>query len=236
MKDAQHKLSKRNGDASFQDLTAKGYLPEAILNYIALLGWNPGTEQEIFSLEELKKVFTTERLNKSPAIFDIVKLNWMNGCYLRALSPEKFHEKALNFYGHLPESVNLTALSAVLQPRVEFFGQIPEQTDFIVAVPNYDKELYVNKKMKTDLRIAAEALSAALPVLENLTDWSNDCLFEELKALAGKMGLKNGQILYPVRIALSGKETTPGGATELAVILGRKETLERLRKAIAKLA
>lgn len=236
MKDAQHKLSKRNGDASFQDLVAKGYLPEAVLNYIALLGWNPGTEQEIFSLDELKQVFTTERLNKSPAIFDLVKLNWMNGCYLRALSAEQFHEKAADFYGHLPSSVNFKALSTALQPRVEFLGQIPEQTDFIAEVPDYDKELYVNKKMKTDVEISAKALALTLPVLEKISDWSNDALFAELKALAEKEGLKNGQILYPVRIALSGKETTPGGATELAVILGKEESLKRIKDAIAKLA
>lgn len=236
MKDAQHKLSKRNGDASFQDLVAKGYLPEAVLNYIALLGWNPGTEQEIFSLDELKQVFTTERLNKSPAIFDLVKLNWMNGCYLRALSAEQFHEKAADFYGHLPSSVNFKALSAALQPRVEFLGQIPEQTDFIAEVPDYDKELYVNKKMKTDVEISAKALALTLPVLEKISDWSNDALFAELKALAEKEGLKNGQILYPVRIALSGKEATPGGATELAVILGKEESLKRIKDAIAKLA
>ena len=236
MKDAQHKLSKRNGDASFQDLVAKGYLPEAVLNYIALLGWNPGTEQEIFSLDELKQVFTTERLNKSPAIFDLVKLKWMNGCYLRALSAEQFHEKAADFYGHLPSSVNFKALSTALQPRVEFLGQIPEQTDFIAEVPDYDKELYVNKKMKTDVEISAKALALTLPVLEKISDWSNDALFAELKALAEKEGLKNGQILYPVRIALSGKETTPGGATELAVILGKEESLKRIKDAIAKLA
>ena len=236
MKDAQHKLSKRNGDASFQDLVAKGYLPEAILNYIALLGWNPGTEQEIFSLEELKKVFTTERLNKSPAIFDIVKLNWMNGCYIRALSPEEFQQKAAKFCGELPAFVNMKALCAALQPRVEFLGQIAEQIDFVPAVGAYDKELYVNKKMKTDVEIAAKALALTLPVLEKVTDWSNDTLFATLKNLAETEGLKNGQILYPVRIALSGKETTPGGATELAVILGKDESLKRIKDAINKLA
>ncbi len=236
MKDAQHKLSKRNGDASFQDLVAKGYLPEAILNYIALLGWNPGTEQEIFSLEELKKVFTTERLNKSPAIFDIVKLNWMNGCYIRALSPEEFQQKATKFCGELPAFVNMKALCAALQPRVEFLGQIAEQIDFVPAVGAYDKELYVNKKMKTDVEIAAKALALTLPVLEKVADWSNDTLFATLKNLAETEGLKNGQILYPVRIALSGKETTPGGATELAVILGKDESLKRIKDAINKLA
>ena len=160
----------------------------------------------------------------------------MNGCYLRALSAEQFHEKAADFYGHLPSTVNFKALSAALQPRVEFLGQIPEQTDFIAEVPDYDKELYVNKKMKTDVEISAKTLALTLPVLEKISDWSNDALFAELKALAEKEGLKNGQILYPVRIALSGKETTPGGATELAVILGKEESLKRIKDAIAKLA
>jgi glutamyl-tRNA synthetase len=149
MKDAQHKLSKRNGDASFQDLVAKGYLPEAILNYIALLGWNPGTEQEIFSLKELEQVFDANRLNKSPAIFDITKLKWMNGCYIRNLSAEEFAALAQPYYQNLPQYLDTKALSAALQPRIETLGQITEQTDFLQAVPEYDVILYENKKMKT---------------------------------------------------------------------------------------
>ena len=233
MKDAQHKLSKRNGDASFQDLVAKGYLPEAILNYIALLGWNPGTDQEIFSLDELKKVFTAERLNKSPAIFDITKLTWMNGYYIRALTPEKFHELALPHYRKcLSRDVNLKFLSSVLQPRVETLAQIEENIDFIEKLPIYSTTLYQNKKMKTDEVIAKTTLALALDALKGVNEWTNENLFAELKALAEREGLKNGQILYPVRIALSGKETTPGGATELAVILGKVETLNRIEQAL----
>jgi len=233
MKDAQHKLSKRNGDASFQDLVAKGYLPEAILNYIALLGWNPGTEQEIFSLDELKKVFTAERLNKSPAIFDITKLTWMNGYYIRALMPEKFHELALPYYQKcLTHNVHLEFLSTVLQPRVETLAQIEENIDFIEKLPAYSTTLYQNKKMKTDEAIAKTSLTLAFDVLKSVTEWTNENLFSELKALAERESLKNGQILYPVRIALSGKETTPGGATELAVILGKEETLNRIEQAL----
>lgn len=235
MKDAQHKLSKRNGDASFQDLVAKGFLPEAILNYIALLGWNPGNEEEIFSLEDLKKVFTPERLNKSPAIFDITKLTWMNGCYLRALSEQEFHLLALPYYQQLPDFINKEALSRTLQPRIETLAQIAEQTDFIVAVPDYGEDLYVNKKMKTDVDVARKTLPLAYAELDKVVEWNNDNLFAVLKALAEKESLKNGQILYPVRIALSGKETTPGGATELAVILEKEETLSRLGAAIKKL-
>jgi len=233
MKDAQHKLSKRNGDASFQDLTAKGYLPEAILNYIALLGWNPGTDQEIFSLDELKKVFTADRLNKSPSIFDITKLTWMNGCYIRNLSAEKFHELAKPYYKKaLTRDVNFKFLSTVLQPRIETLADIVSNVDFIENLPQYDTALYQNKKMKTDEAVAKTSLALALDVLEKIDVWTNENLFESLKQLAENNGLKNGQVLYPVRIALSGKETTPGGATELAVILGKNETLKRIEYAL----
>ena len=237
MKDAQHKLSKRNGDASFQDLVAKGYLPEAILNYIALLGWNPGTEQEIFSLEELKQCFSSERLNKSPAIFDITKLTWMNGCYIRNLSAENFHKLALPYYKDLEDrNMDLAFLSKVLQPRIEVLNQITEQTDFLIQMPEYDVALYENKKMKTNPEIAAKALQIVLPVMESISDWTNENLFNTLKETAVANEMKNGQILYPVRIALSGKETTPGGATELAHILGKDETLKRIKAAVSKLA
>lgn len=236
MKDAQHKLSKRNGDASFQDLVAKGYLPDAILNYIALLGWNPGTDQEIFSLDELKEVFTAERLNKSPAIFDVTKLTWMNGCYIRNLSQADFHALAMPYYKKcLTRDVNLEFLSSVLQKRVETLAEICPQIDFVENVAEYDISLYQNKKMKTDEQIAKSSLILALDALEKTDVWTNENLFDVLKAVAENNGLKNGQILYPVRIALSGKETTPGGATELAVILGKKETLCRMQIAVEKL-
>lgn len=236
MKDAQHKLSKRNGDASFQDLVAKGYLPEAILNYIALLGWNPGNDQEIFSLDELKKCFSAERLNKSPAIFDLVKLTWMNGCYIRELSAEKFHALALPYYEkYLTRKLDLNMLSSVLQPRIETFNDIAAQTDFFEKMPEYDLTLYTNKKMKTDVEVAKQSLQYILPALENVTEWTNEKLFESLKALAAEKGLKNGQILYPLRIALSGKETTSGGATEIAAILGKEETLLRVENALKKI-
>lgn len=236
MKDAQHKLSKRNGDASFQDLVAKGYLPEAIINYIALLGWNPGNEDEIFSLDELKKVFSIERLNRSPAIFDIVKLTWMNGQYIRKLSEEEFFAHAEPYIRKaLTREVNILVLSRVLQPRLETFGAIPEQIAFIEQVPDYSADLYINKKMKTDRDVSRQALTYAAEKLEKISDWTNDNLFAELKSLAEEKGMKNGQIMYPVRIALSGLGTTPGGATELAVILGKQETLERIKSALKKL-
>ncbi len=236
MKDAQHKLSKRNGDASFQDLVAKGYLPEAIINYIALLGWNPGNDEEIFSLDELKKIFSVERLNRSPAIFDIVKLTWMNGQYIRKLSEAEFLDYAKPYIeGSLKRKVDIQALCRVLQPRLETFGDIPNQIDFLDEVPNYDNELYVNKKMKTDEAVAKTALELSLKRLEGVSEWNNDNLFTELKALAEESGMKNGQIMYPVRIALSGKAATPGGATEIAVLIGKDETLQRIKTAIEKL-
>ncbi|MBP1532135.1 MAG: glutamate--tRNA ligase, partial [Alphaproteobacteria bacterium] len=170
MKDAQHKLSKRNGDASFQDLVAKGYLPEAVLNYIALLGWNPGDDREIFSLQELKESFSCERLNKSPAIFDITKLTWMNGCYIRNLSAEEFHKIAEPYYAHIKNDINFKALSAVLQPRIEVLTQIPTETDFLAQMPEYDISLYENKKMKTNPEVAKKALELVLPVLEQVTE------------------------------------------------------------------
>ena len=237
MKDAQHKLSKRNGDASFQDLVAKGYLPEAIINYIALLGWNPGNDEEIFSLDELKKIFSVERLNRSPAMFDIVKLTWMNGQYIRKLSEAEFLDYARPYIeGSLKRKVDIQDLCRVLQPRLETFGDIPNQIDFLDEVPNYDNELYVNKKMKTDEAISKTALELSLSRLETVSDWSNDNLFAELKALAEENGMKNGQIMYPVRIALSGKAATPGGATEIAVLIGKAETLQRIKTAIEKLS
>lgn len=237
MKDAQHKLSKRNGDASFQDLVAKGYLPEAIINYIALLGWNPGTDEEIFSLEELKERFSVERLNRSPAIFDIVKLTWMNGQYIRKLSEEEFYEMALPYIKKvITRDVDNKLLSKVLQLRVETLADIPSQIGFLEQVEDYSNDLYINKKMKTDEEISKQALGYAAAALEQTEEWNNDNLFAVLKHVAEEKGLKNGQIMYPVRIALSGKETTPGGATELAVILGKTETLKRLHQAQQKLS
>ena len=236
MKDAQHKLSKRNGDASFQDLVAKGYLPEAIINYIALLGWNPGTDEEIFSLEELKERFSVERLNRSPAIFDIVKLTWMNGQYIRKLSEEEFYEMALPYIKKvITRDVDNKLLSKVLQLRVETLADILSQIGFLEQVEDYSNDLYINKKMKTDEEISKQALGYAAAALEQTEEWNNDNLFAVLKHVAEEKGLKNGQIMYPVRIALSGKETTPGGATELAVILGKDESLKRLKNALLKL-
>ncbi len=237
MKDAQHKLSKRNGDASFEDLVNKGFLPEAIINYLALLGWHPGTEREIFSLKELEEIFDPQRLHKSPAIFDIVKLTWMNGVYIRNLSEEDFARLAQPWYDtFLTRNVNMKELNKALQNRIETFAQIVQQVDFVEKMPEYTTDLFVNKKMKTDEQIAKQTLPLALNALEKNNEWTNEALFEVMKNVAIENNLKNGQVLYPVRIALSGKETTPGGASEIAVILGKEETLLRIKNAIEKLA
>ena len=237
MKDEQHKLSKRNGDASFQDLVKKGYLPEAILNYIALLGWAPESEQEIYSLEELIKVFDIKRISKSPAIFDIDKLTWMNGMYLRAMSEEKFYETVKPYIEEaIKRPVDQMAVARILQPRTDVLSNIVESLDFIDVLPEYDNAMYIHKKMKTTYEIALKALKASKEALEALNDWSSEeKLHDVLLALPTQMEMKNGQILWPVRCAITGKQFTPGGAIEIAYILGKEETLARIQIGIEKL-
>lgn len=237
MKDETHKLSKRNGDASFQDLVKKGYLPQAILNYIALLGWSPETEQEIYTLEELIKVFDIKRISKSPAIFDIDKLTWMNGMYLRAMSLDEFHELALPYYKDAIKSdLDLKCVSKILQQRVEVLTQIPEMVDFFDVLPEYDNAMYIHKKMKTTYEIALRALKESYAALSSLEDWSSEeTVHELLLALPKQLEMKNGQVLWPVRTAITGKQFTPGGAIEIAHILGKEETLRRMQIGIEKL-
>ena len=236
MKDAQNKLSKRNGDASYQDLMAKGYLSAAVLNYILLLGWSPKGEEEIFSLEEMVKIFDESGISKSPAIFDPLKLRALNAAYIRRLSPEEFRKMAdpwIDKAVHV--EIDRDLLCANLQPRCEVLGEIPEQLDFFDAPLPFGPELYTNKKQKTTPDTARQTLSALLPVLENLPDWNKDAIFEACKAKAEEMEVKNGWLLYPLGIALSGKQRTPGGGTDLAAMMGREETLARLRAALAAL-
>lgn len=237
MKDEHHKLSKRNGDASFQDLVAKGYLPQAILNYIALLGWSPESEQEIYTLEELIHAFQIERISKSPAIFDIDKLTWMNGVYLRNMSAEDFYELIKPYLEEAIHSdVDLFCVAKILQPRVDILSQIKESVDFIDVLPEYDCSMYVHKKMKTTLEIALRALKAAKSALSELDDWSKEeTIHDLLLALPKQLEMKNGQVLWPVRTAITGKQFTPGGAIEIAHILGKEECLRRIDRGIAKL-
>lgn len=234
MKDNGKKLSKREGDASYEDFINKGYLKEAIVNYIALLGWAPGDEREKFTLAELVDAFDIKGISKSPAIFDEKKLAWLNGEYIRELTPEKFHEDALPYYKGVitnPE-IDLKAVSELLQPRCERLSDIPEQVDFFDRLPEYDRELYTHKKMKTNPENSLEALKEVLPVLEGIDDWTKENIHDRLIELVQKLELKNGRILWPVRVAVSGKAFTPGGGVELAAILGKKETIERIKKGI----
>lgn len=234
MKDSQHKLSKRSGDASFQDLLDKGYLSEAIVNYISLLGWNPGTNDEIFSLEDLIQVFDYHKINKSPAIFDNAKLRWMNQQYLKNMDAAKFHETALPWISQVTEGTSLDTakIADVLHERTEVLSEIPEQIAFFKELPEYDTAMYVHKKMKTTPQIALTSLERALPVLENLSDWSYQPIHDSLMGLAAEMEIKNGQMLWPVRTALSGMQYTPGGAFEIADILGKEESVHRLKLGI----
>ena len=233
MKDAQNKLSKRNGDASYQDLVAKGYLPAAVLNYLLLLGWAPEGEQEIFSLDEMIQIWDPTRVSKSPAIFDPLKLRAINAAYIRALPAEEFRRLADPFIDSAVHvDIDRDLLCANLQPRCEVLEDIPPQLDFFDAVIPFDAELYRNKKQKTTPESALEALDALLPLLENQTDWNRDAIFDACRQKAEELGKKNGWLLYPLGIALSGKSRTPGGGTDLAAMLGREETLRRLHAAV----
>lgn len=234
MRDAQHKLSKRHGDKSFEDLISEGYIVEAIMNYIALLGWSPSDNQEIFTMDELIKKFNISGISKSPSIFDIKKLTWMNGEYIKAMDFDKFYELAES---RLKEAVktpgiDIKFIAELLKSRLETLNDINEMIDFVDNLPEYGTELYIHKKMKTTEEIALKSLKAAVPVFEAHDNWTNDSLYECLMGLAKDMEFKNGQILWPVRTALSGKPSSPGGATELAVILGKDETIKRLNKGI----
>ena len=234
MKDAHKKLSKREGDASYEDFINKGYLKDAIINYIALLGWSPGGEQEIFTMDELIKAFNLEGISKSPAIFDIQKLNWLNGEYIRKLSSEEFHALALPYIRQAVknEAIDTHKISGLLHQRCEKLSDIPEQVDFFDNLPEYSPELYCHKKMKTNEENSLSSLQAVLPVLENLSDWNFDAIHSALFDLIAKLEVKNGIILWPLRVAVSGKSFTPGGGVELADILGKEETLNRIRKGI----
>ena len=238
MKDANNKLSKRNGDASFEDLIAKGYLHDAVINYIALLGWAPKGENEIFSLEELIQEFDVSGISKSPAIFDPAKLKAINGAYVRKMSKADFIEQALPYIRQSckKEDLNLDLLAELLQPRTEVFTDIPEQIDFIDTLPDYDIALYTHKKMKTNAETSLAVLKEILPVLENLSDWSLDSINNAMAELVAKLGVKNGYVLWPLRVAVSGKQFTPGGGTEIAELLGKEETLRRIQAGIEKLS
>ncbi len=237
MRDAQHKMSKRHGDPSFEDLIAQGFLTEAVLNYVALLGWSPRgelSEREFFTLSELAEVFDIGGISKSPAVFDIIKLRWMNAEYIKKLEPEAFFALAEPWLKQAISNpaIELRRVSALIQPRCEILSEIPEKVDFLQTLPEYDTAMYVHKKSKTNLENSLSSLEAAVPVLDAQTDWSNEGLYECLTGLAQSLDVKNSVVLWPVRVAVSGRQSTPGGATDLCSILGKDEALSRIRRGI----
>ena len=239
MRDQHNKMSKRHGDPSYEDLRDQGYLTAAILNYVALLGWAPKGElgeQEIFSLPELVDAFDIAGISKSPAIFDIDKLTYFNATYLRAMAPEDFAKAAEPYIRQGVKNPAIdTAVAALLQARCEKLTEIPEKVDFFDALPDYDVALFTNKKSKTDSEVSARMLQAAIPALEALPQWTQDAVHDCLISLAESLGVKNATLMWPVRIAAAGKLVTPGGAVEICHILGKEETLRRLRLGLSKL-
>ena len=229
------KFSKRLGDPSFEDLLQVGYLPEAIVNYIALLGWSPGNDQEFFTLAELGQVFSIDRINKSSAAFSFDKLTWLNGEHIRALSAEAFHQLVEPYYPEELRGFNTRKISDLLQVRTEKLTDIPEMVAFFIEVPEYSIDLYTHKKSKSDPERSLEVLNAVQPILDNLSVWDNDSLYLALKDFAKEAGYKVGTVMWPIRTALSGVPTTPGGATALAEVLGKEETLRRIEAGIEKL-
>lgn len=229
-----HKLSKRCGHSSYEDLTEQGFLTEAIVNFVALLGWSPSDNREIFSLQELTEAFDYHHLSKSPAVFDYTKLKWMNGEYIKAMEFEPFCEMALPYLREvISKDLDLAKIAAMVKTRIEVFPDIRDMVDFFEALPEYDPEMYCHKKMKTTKESALEVLGELVPILEEQTDYSNDALYQTLLAYVEKKGCKNGYVMWPVRTAVSGKQMTPAGATEIMEILGKEESLARIRRGIA---
>ena len=237
MRDAHNKMSKRHGDPSYEDLLAQGFLTDAVLNYVTLLGWSPRGEQEIFSLDELKEIFDISGISKSPAIFDIEKLRYFNSEYIRAMSPEAFAAVAEPYIRQSvkSEAYDAAAIAALLQQRTEVLTDIPEKVDFFDTLPEYSTELFVHKKSKSDEASAKDVLERILPVFEGLSDWNDESIMNAMVTLAEELGAKNAKVMWPVRIAAAGKAVTPGGAVEICRILGRGETLRRINIALGKL-
>ena len=231
-----HKLSKRSGHSSYEDLIEQGFLPEAVVNFIALCGWSPDSDREIFSLKELVEIFDYNRIGKAPSVFDFQKLRWMNGEYLKAMDPDKFYEKAEPYLkAALPEGLDLKKIAEMVRTRIEVFPDIAEMVSFFKEVPEYDISLYTHKKMKTNAASSLQVLKEIVPVLEAQDEFTNDALYEAIKTFVQEKGYKNGYVLWPVRIAVSGRQTTPAGATEIMEILGKEESLKRIKAAIKKL-
>ena len=235
--DENHKkLSKRSGHSSFEDLLNQGFVPEAIVNYIALLGWSPEDNQEIFTLQELIEKFDYSHISKSPAVFDIVKLGWMNGEYLKAMDNDTFYEMAMPYIKQvITKDLDLKRILGLIKTRIEVFPEIAQLVDFFEELPDYDIAMYTHKKMKTNSENSLEILKEILPILENHEDYTTDSLHSLIKEFVANKGIKNGQALWPIRTAVSGKQMTPGGAFEIMEILGKEESLRRIKVGIDKL-
>ena len=235
--DENHKkLSKRSGHSSFEDLIDQGFVAEAVVNFVALLGWSPEGNEEILSLEDLIREFDYHRIAKSPAVFDMGKLRWMNGEYIKSMDFDKFYERALPFIKEAAgEKVDLKKIAEMVKSRIEIFPDIPEHVDFFKAVPDYSLELYQNKKAKTNLENSLSLLKEVLPLLEKEEDYSNDRLYSLLQEFSTEQEYKTGFTMWPIRIALSGKQMTPAGATEILSVLGKEESLKRVKAAIERL-
>lgn len=229
-----HKLSKRSGHSSFEDLLEQGFLSEAVVNYVALLGWSPEGNREIFSLEDMVKEFDYRRMSKSPAVFDMTKLRWMNGEYMKAMDFDRFYEMAEPYLKKaVTKDLDLKKIAAMVKTRIEVFPDIADHVDFFEALPEYSVDLYTHKKMKTNSETSLQVLKDVLPILEAQEDFSNDALYASLAAYVEKAGVKTGYVMWPIRIAVSGKQMTPAGATEIMEVLGKDESLDRIRRAIA---
>ena len=228
-----HKLSKRCGHSSYEDLVEQGFLTEAIVNFVALLGWSPENNEEIFSLEELTREFDYRHMSKSPAVFDYTKLKWMNGEYIKAMDFDRFYGMAEPYLKKaLPGNLDHKAIAEMVKTRIEVFPDIEELVDFFAKLPEYDVAMYTHKKMKTNSESSLEVLTELLPLLEAQEDYSNDVLYQTLVSYVEKKGCKNGYVMWPVRTAVSGKQMTPAGATEIMSVLGKEESLARIRVAI----
>ncbi|MEE1032924.1 MAG: glutamate--tRNA ligase [Ruminococcus sp.] len=231
------KLSKRSGHSSYEDLIEQGFLTEAVVNFVALLGWSPASDNEIFSLEELVKEFDYHRISKSPAVFDMTKLRWMNSEYMKKMDDEAFYEMALPYMKEvISKELDFKKIAAMVKTRIEVFPDIKDHIDFFESVPEYDNSMYVHKKMKTNEEKSLQLLQEVLPLLDAQEDYSNDALFEMLSAFAKEKGYKVGFVMWPIRTALSGKQMTPAGATEILEILGKEESKARIQAAIEKLS
>lgn len=228
-----HKLSKRSGHSSYEDLIDQGFITEAVVNFVALLGWSPSDNREIFSLQELIESFDYRHMSKSPAVFDFGKLKWMNGEYIKDMEFDKFYERALPYLKEvIHKELDLKKIAAMVKTRIEVFPDIPALVDFFENLPEYDTAMYTHKKMKTDGETSLSVLKEVLPLLSSLEDYSNDALYQALCSFVAEKGYKNGYVLWPVRTAVSGRQMTPAGATEIMEILGKEESLKRIQKGI----